>query len=220
MSSAETIKKIQGLPFETDDVKAAVIGASVKTDFGSVVEALFDIDKELLVKTLAQQATDGGNKRREKELGDFKDMALKSVDRESWLAAQKERPQQLEPCTLSDDEKAALIAKNKPIVFAALAKAQEDLVHIGKQRDELEADSKEDRALEEKMEVVFETMDTAKKLAAMLDAPEGAVYSEAFWSAIQAEDDVLQNKALNDLSDVWVTEDAPEEDAAKVEGGQ
>eukprot|EP01060_Flectonema_neradi_P028408 TRINITY_DN38176_c0_g1_i1.p1 TRINITY_DN38176_c0_g1~~TRINITY_DN38176_c0_g1_i1.p1 ORF type:complete len:202 (+),score=44.65 TRINITY_DN38176_c0_g1_i1:59-664(+) len=186
MSSVDVIRKIGELPFDDDDMKAKVLSAAINEDLSQVVEALFEVDKVLLVKTL-QTHTAGGLK----------------------LGAENEY--KLEPCTLSRSERLKLVEDTKPRAEQALQELQKEIMRIGMERDKLEPNCPEDNKLEEAMESLFEDAENARKLAAMLDIPKGQHFSATFWDTISSEKDPLKNLNLIALLNVWQEGDEPEE---------
>ena len=111
MSNAETITKVQGLPFGSDEEKAAVITAAIQQDFGPLVEAMILVDKNMLTKSLVSFVEDA--KKRNLVSGDKVAQMVDAADErdrailESQQTAQREIT--LEPCTLSTEERQTLL---------------------------------------------------------------------------------------------------------------
>eukprot|EP01059_Diplonema_ambulator_P008055 TRINITY_DN17584_c0_g1_i3.p1 TRINITY_DN17584_c0_g1~~TRINITY_DN17584_c0_g1_i3.p1 ORF type:complete len:151 (+),score=54.99 TRINITY_DN17584_c0_g1_i3:33-455(+) len=136
MSDAVTIQKIEKLPYETTEQKSAVLVASITQDFSSIVNALENVDKELLAKTLVAHSTakkeDGLSL---KELDSIKELALSSTERDAMLNG---RERELEPCTLNEEERQKLFAECEEKITAAFKEAQDVIVRLGMKRDALE----------------------------------------------------------------------------------
>ena len=71
------------------------------------------------------------------------------------------------------------------------------------ERDTLAPGSAEDKAKEQEMAVLFETIDNATKLSGKFEPIEGARFTEAFWQVLVTKDDPLDNTRLLDMHDHW-----------------
>ena len=187
MSSVDIIRKIGQLQFENDEIKSKVLAAAIKEDLTQVVEALYDIDKSLLSKTLLAHTESGGMK------------------------PGTECDYKLDPCTLSRQDRLQLLKDTKPRAEAALQKAQKEIMRIGMQRDTLKPGSAEDDKLEIEMESLFDDAENSRKLSAMLDIPTGQHFKAIFWDTISSEKDPLRNLNLIALLNVWEEGEEPEE---------
>ena len=111
MSDSETCDCIRELEFGSPEERARVLAAAASNDFGPLTKAMYAIDKTLLASTLAAHHAC----QEEAPPAAFADLAAASDERDASLqmskAARQVAEEPLEPCTLSEEERSALLAR-------------------------------------------------------------------------------------------------------------